>query len=462
MKKNFIIKFFTFIFFIWIYQKYDDAVSFSKGLENIFNSKDSLYIAEYRLLVEKDLKTGLYDKKLEDNLLNDRDNGILKIDNYGSSVYKKLQKSCSNDLKIYKQQFKRKYARRKGLKRLDCYCEKKIFDMIDTLSEQPEGNSSNNIKLKKNIVRKWGIRFIVMCLIPLIGIILPILDQIDGSSKKSILKESEIPESVYIIYGIIFIILTYIILFSIIYTMRKVVKYHRLEAGRGKLNFREYCHFCKDIFFAFIYGILFIILTYIILFSIIYTMRKVVKYNGILKIDNYGSSVYKKLQKSCSNDLKIYKQQFKRKYARRKGLKRLDCYCEKKIFDMIDTLGEQPEGNSSNNIKLKKNIVRKWGIRFIVMCLIPLIGIILPILDQIDVSTKAGSDSTKNSILLESGIPESVCIIYCIIFIILTYIILFSIIYTMRKVVKYHRLEAGRGKLNFREYCHFCKDIFFA
>ncbi|KMZ82478.1 hypothetical protein PVIIG_06210 [Plasmodium vivax India VII] len=218
---------------------------------------DSLYIAEYRLLAEQDLKTRLYDKKLEDNLLKYRDNGILKIDNYDSSVYKKLQKSCSNDLKIYKQQFKRKYARRKGLKRLDCYCEKKIFDMIEKIGEQPVGISSNNIKLKKNIVRKWGIRTILMCLIPLIGIILSILDLIEGSTsvgssgkKKRILLESGIPESVYIIYGIFFIILTYLILFLIIYTMTKVVKYHRLEAGRGKLKFREYCHFCKDIFFA--------------------------------------------------------------------------------------------------------------------------------------------------------------------------------------------------------------------
>ncbi|KMZ96639.1 hypothetical protein PVNG_06300 [Plasmodium vivax North Korean] len=255
IKKNLIIKFITFMFFIWIYQKYDDEVSFSKGLEYICNSKYSLYIAEYRLLAEHDLKTGLYDKKIEDNLLKYRDNGIVKIDNYDSSVYKKLQKRCSNDLKIYKQQFKRKYKKRKGLKRIDCYCEKKIFDMIDILGEQQIGTNSYNIKLNKSIVKQIGIRIIVICLIPLIGIILPILDKIVGKTEsagktQSILLEYKIPKPVYIIYGIFFIILTYIILFSIIYTMTKVVKYHRLEAGRGKLNFREYCHFCKDIFFA--------------------------------------------------------------------------------------------------------------------------------------------------------------------------------------------------------------------
>ncbi|VVA00195.1 Plasmodium exported protein, unknown function [Plasmodium vivax] len=219
IKKNLIIKFITFIFFIWIYQKYDDEFSFNKGLENICNSKDSIYIEAYRLLAKQDLKMGLYDKNLEDNLLKHSDNGILKFDNYGSSVYDKLQKSCSNGLKIYKKQFKHKYSRKKGLKRLDCYCEKKIFDMIDILGEQPVGTSGNNIKLKKNIVRKLGIRAILMCLVPLIGIILPILDEIKkkGSSRNSILFDSGIPESVCIIYGIFFIILTYLIVYHIWY-----------------------------------------------------------------------------------------------------------------------------------------------------------------------------------------------------------------------------------------------------
>ncbi|GAB70067.1 CYIR protein, partial [Plasmodium cynomolgi strain B] len=101
------------------------------------------------LLAEQDLKTRLYDLKFEDNLLKCRDNRIKKIDNYGSTVYDKLQKSCSNDLKNYKKEFKRKYSKRKDLIRLDCYCEKNIFDMIDRIGEQQVGTSRYNIKLKK-------------------------------------------------------------------------------------------------------------------------------------------------------------------------------------------------------------------------------------------------------------------------------------------------------------------------
>ncbi|GAB70056.1 CYIR protein [Plasmodium cynomolgi strain B] len=113
--------------------------------------------------------------------------------------------------------------------------------MIHRIREQQVGPSSYNIKLKECIVIKWSIRTIVMCLILCIGLIIPILSKINNES-------SFIPKPVRITNAIIFIILTHIILFSMIYTMIKVVKFHRLEAGKGKLNFREYDVFCKDTF----------------------------------------------------------------------------------------------------------------------------------------------------------------------------------------------------------------------
>ncbi|GAB69847.1 CYIR protein [Plasmodium cynomolgi strain B] len=101
---------------------------------------------------------------------------------------------------------------------------------------------------------------------------------------------------------------------------------------------------------------------------------------------------------------------------------------------IVNMLKGKKVGASSNNIKLKKNIVIKWGIGTIVLCLIPLIGIILPILCKINIIT----DNTLQPILYS-------CDSF---FITLTYIILFLIIYTMIIVVKYHRLEDGKGKMN--------------
>ncbi|GAB69745.1 CYIR protein, partial [Plasmodium cynomolgi strain B] len=53
--------------------------------------------------------------------------------------------------------------------------------MIDNMRDQQVSNSSDNIKLNESIVRKWGTRITVMCLIPLIGIIWPIFALINTS-----------------------------------------------------------------------------------------------------------------------------------------------------------------------------------------------------------------------------------------------------------------------------------------
>ncbi|ANQ09117.1 Uncharacterized protein PCOAH_00037080 [Plasmodium coatneyi] len=249
--ENLIIKYVTLIFFIWIYHKYNDEVSFSKGLKDISNGgKDSSYIAEYRLLSEQDFRIALYDNELEEYLLKYRDsailtyaeNGTIRADSKGLTIYDMLKKNCAIHLEIYKAQFKRKYTNSKGLRRLRYYCEKKIFDLIDRTGEQQVGTSSFKTKLKESTVKKWGKRVIVMCLFPLIGTILPIFVKICGKIPHLI------AQALYGIYGIFFIILAFIIIFLVIYIMTKVVKYHRLEAGLDELSFREFFVFWDHIF----------------------------------------------------------------------------------------------------------------------------------------------------------------------------------------------------------------------
>ncbi|VUZ99847.1 Plasmodium exported protein, unknown function [Plasmodium vivax] len=246
-----LLKFFTYIYLTW--NPNNDMCPRSNDVEMKFKLGRTLNIRFNRLLAKHELKNDLYKTHVRHNYADYGMNKNMKNEAEKKSTYSQVKGKSLNKLDAYKQGYKRRYSKKKGLAKLECSYEKKIFDMIDRLGEQQVGLSNYNIKLKKNIVRKRGIGIIVICLIPLIGIILSILDVIKGTTKvngnfESILLESGIPKPVYIIYGIFFIILTYIILFSIIYTMTKVVKYHRLEAGRGKLNFREYCLFCKDIF----------------------------------------------------------------------------------------------------------------------------------------------------------------------------------------------------------------------
>ncbi|GAW84114.1 variable surface protein, partial [Plasmodium gonderi] len=104
---------------------------------------------------------------------------------------------------------------------------------------------------------------------------------------------------------------------------------------------------------------------------------------------------------------------------------------------------------------------------FVTTCLVSLLGIILPVLDRIEstvqVSCVNGSDGGQNcaqSILNASGIPVEVYYIYGILFLILAYIILALISYIMVKIVKYEKLGARKGKMFFKKYCSFCKDVF--
>ncbi|ANQ07842.1 Uncharacterized protein PCOAH_00023300 [Plasmodium coatneyi] len=240
INRNFIIKFVTFIFFTWTYQKYDNEVSFSEGLKNIYNGgKDSSYTAEYRLLSEQDLKTELYDNELEEYLLNDRDDGMFQFDSNDSLLYDEFPESCSNDLTIYKRHCTRKCPRRTGLRRLYSHCKRKICDEIYRIGEDEIGTRSYNIKLKESIIRKFRKRNIVICSFLLIAIL--------SISYKNVNNLTIFTQTQFL-YGILLIILTCTILLPIIYTITKVVKHHRLKAGRSTLSPGQCCISYKDTF----------------------------------------------------------------------------------------------------------------------------------------------------------------------------------------------------------------------
>ncbi|GAB69916.1 CYIR protein, partial [Plasmodium cynomolgi strain B] len=183
---------------------------------NLFNVEITSYIRFQRLLAKRVVKKELDRSKIRDVIPENNSYSNVKCTSDDIIEYAQLKNKGLNDLEIYKEQFKRKYAKSKGLKRL---------------SEHQEGTSSYNMKLKESIVRKWSILTIVMCSIALIVITLPIYVKMFLDPLAMVLGPDAL--YLYISYGIICIILKCIILYSIIYIMKKVVKYHRLEAGRG-------------------------------------------------------------------------------------------------------------------------------------------------------------------------------------------------------------------------------------
>ncbi|SCA83753.1 Protein of unknown function, putative [Plasmodium vivax] len=85
------------------------------------------YLAEYAGETKID-KTGLYKNSpyyFENN----------ETSNYHDyvSTYRNMKNSDSKKLKLYKTSYRHRYSKKKGLEKLDCYCEKILFDKFDYL-----------------------------------------------------------------------------------------------------------------------------------------------------------------------------------------------------------------------------------------------------------------------------------------------------------------------------------------
>ncbi|KMZ92308.1 hypothetical protein PVMG_03663 [Plasmodium vivax Mauritania I] len=164
------------------------------------------------------------------------------------------------------------------------------------------------------------------------------------------------------------------------------------------------------------------------------------------------TSIYRSLKRNNSNHMYSYRKNFKNTYAKKKGLKKLDYYCERKIFNNIDKIYKLAENGNYDKKTFKNIIIKKYGYKIIFFSLFCLLGSIVPILDWAKVEFKF----KKNHTDLKNIIPDLSCaffIPYCSIFIL-------TILYIFFKVVKYEKLKAGKGKMNRNEYICFFKEIF--
>ncbi|KMZ82389.1 hypothetical protein PVIIG_05560 [Plasmodium vivax India VII] len=197
----------------------------------------------------------LYDGKMNKTIKDDKSN------------YEHLKKG-QNDLDSYKKDYKRRHDKKKGLARLDCYYENKIFDKIDYIYDLAKRMRNDKKTYKKYIYRKFTIHFTIFALLPLLGIIIPILfggekpqDRIvrltygscrnkgsDGNCTKGFIHctKDQIRAIGYLNF-IFFLALAIIVLLSVIYIFVKIIKYERLKAGKGKMSGKEYINFCKNV-----------------------------------------------------------------------------------------------------------------------------------------------------------------------------------------------------------------------
>ncbi|CAI7717542.1 Plasmodium exported protein, unknown function [Plasmodium vivax] len=241
-----ILKISMFLLLSWIYTFFNDTCYTSENMKCDHTLHGTYGIVMQRLLSKTKFEIGLEQRNIKEDISHNYESKELENGSEDTSIYRSLKRNSSNDKNSYRKKLKNTYAKKKGLKKLDYYCERKIFNNIDKIYKLAENGNYDKKTFKNIIIKKYGYKIIFFSLFCLLGSIVPILDWANVKVSKTDLHDLKniIPDlscAFFIPYCIIFIL-------TILYTSIKVVKYEKLKAGKGKMNRNEYICFFKEIF----------------------------------------------------------------------------------------------------------------------------------------------------------------------------------------------------------------------
>ncbi|SCA81712.1 Plasmodium exported protein, unknown function, partial [Plasmodium vivax] len=184
-------------------------------------------------------------------------------------------------------------------------------------------------------------------------------------------------------------------------------------------------------------------------------------------------SKYSALKKKGLNNLYLYKKLYNHRYAKKNSLGKFDCYCEKKIFDKFDHIHNLAEKLQNDKKTFKKQVNKIFLLRLIIFGLVPLLGLIIPLLksDEFGIITWCFSDCKERNHYKDNNFSKehekynmlsidkvSWKLISFVNFIFWTttgVFILCMVLYILLKMIKYKKLKAGKDKMSLKEYYHF-------
>ncbi|VVA00211.1 Plasmodium exported protein, unknown function [Plasmodium vivax] len=242
-----ILKISMFLLLSWIFTFFNDTCYTSENMKCDHTLHGTYGIVMQRLLSKTKFEIGLEQRNIKEDISHNYESKELENESEDTSIYRSLKRNSSNDKNSYRKKLKNTYAKKKGLEKLDNYCERKIFNNIDKIYKLAENRNYDKKSFKNIIVKKYGYKIIFSSLFSLLGLIVPILVYGGVEISKDILKD-EIPKLIPDINYAFFFIYCTIFILSILYIFIKVVKYEKLKAGKGKMNRKEYICFCKEVF----------------------------------------------------------------------------------------------------------------------------------------------------------------------------------------------------------------------
>ncbi|KMZ89382.1 hypothetical protein PVBG_05978 [Plasmodium vivax Brazil I] len=239
-----IFKIYTFILLSWIYKYYRYEYTFGKTLEK---GNELLLLSDIRTLrslAKYELRNELKNRAYED------DNHKYKKEKKNTGIYAKLKEHNSYNFEDYKKKMNSRLNKKKGLNKLDCYCENKIFNSMDKFDKLVENMNSNKGIIKNILFKKFGLRIIFTFLFATSGIIFIVLDNTEDSAnnnKSLLLILGENDDIIHMISALFFII--GIIFFLVcIYFLIKTIKYEGIKRGTIKMKPKEYFYLFKESF----------------------------------------------------------------------------------------------------------------------------------------------------------------------------------------------------------------------
>ncbi|VUZ93914.1 Plasmodium exported protein, unknown function [Plasmodium vivax] len=166
----------TFIILICTCSLNNDVFNYYKSLEVKCIQYRTSNISFNRLLAKNKLQRESEGSETSEN---SDDNivyrGLFLYEPNKASRRSHLNEKILTKLDVYMREYRRRYSRKKGLEKLECYYEKKLFDLLERVSEIAEKTNYDKKRCKKILFRKYGIKLILFILFPLLGFIMPIL-----------------------------------------------------------------------------------------------------------------------------------------------------------------------------------------------------------------------------------------------------------------------------------------------
>ncbi|CAI7721696.1 Plasmodium exported protein, unknown function [Plasmodium vivax] len=274
-------KIITLVFLIWIYNPYNYRYDFDRTLEKKSKHDSIIDIDFNRLLAHHELKKQLNYSSLSKNSPGYSKFNDIKNEKY-ISTYGHLKKGKANELDAYKKNYKYRYGKKKGLAKLDCYFEKKVFDKIENVYDLADKFVDDKKSYKKEIFRKHGKVLIIFALLPLLGLVIPVFfskhnpltakwclrdcrnkhnpsdsgtDNDEQAALETHNKQNFFMASIdqntwdiiTAVNSVISHLLIILFLLVIIYILIKVIKYEKLKSCKGKMSIKEHYKFCKNL-----------------------------------------------------------------------------------------------------------------------------------------------------------------------------------------------------------------------